>query len=134
AVEATLLAGPVTVFVAYAFPFAFTLGIASIFAPLIDPRVKFDPIMAAAVPGCGAGAFSLFMFWRLVIATIKNRPVQMDNCFVFAVVLGVIAVGCLAMVIKLGAVVFAAIPLTLVTAHFVYLQRQLHAVQCGDKA
>lgn len=87
AVEAVLLSGPITGFVAYSFPLAFTIGVASLLSSLMDPRLAVDAFMLVAVLGCGAGAVALVMGWRLIGSTVKNRPLPLGSSFRWALVL-----------------------------------------------
>lgn len=134
AVEAVLLAGPITGFVAYSFPLAFTIGIASVLSSLMDPRLAVDPLMLAAVAGCGTGTFALAMLWRLIGSTVKNRPLPLGPSFRWALGLGVFAAGCLVALYKWAAVLLAVVPLALLTAHFIYLQLRLQRIEEKGKA
>ena len=124
-IEAVVLAGPITVFVLYATPFALTFGIGSLLMPLIDPQSRFEPFLIFAVLGCGAGVFALAVLWRLVLYTIMNRFFPFDRTFFWGMWLGLIATISIVLLYRFPAVALFAVPVIVLSLHFIWLQRQL---------
>ncbi len=122
ALETAVLIGPLSILLCYSTVLTLLVGIPASIVQVFDTQAAFEPLMLVSALGNLAGDFALLMLWSLAYNTIRQRRFIFSPYFRLGLASGALAAICLSVIYGWPALLFGALPPTILALHFSYLQ------------